>query len=104
MSQGAHRATRQRQERRVSSRHILYRSELAPVSDYSLLERRTHEPFESGVQQLAGQHKGNRRSISGKGRIAMGKKAFDKIAEGLSEALAIARGEAKPAKLHIPAE
>jgi putative transcriptional regulator len=36
--------------------------------------------------------------------IAMGKKAFDKIAEGLSEALAIARGAAKPAKLHIPAE
>jgi putative transcriptional regulator len=34
----------------------------------------------------------------------MGKKAFDKIAEGLSEALAIARGEAKPARLHIPTE
>jgi putative transcriptional regulator len=31
-------------------------------------------------------------------------KAFDKIAEGLSEVLAITRGEAKPAKLHIPAE
>ena len=31
----------------------------------------------------------------------MAKKAFDKIAEGLSEALAIARGEAKPAKLYI---
>jgi putative transcriptional regulator len=34
----------------------------------------------------------------------MGKKAFDKIAEGLSEVLAIARGEAKPAKLYIRAE
>lgn len=34
----------------------------------------------------------------------MSKKAFDKIAEGLTEALAISRGEAKPAKLHIPAE
>jgi putative transcriptional regulator len=34
----------------------------------------------------------------------MGRKAFDKIAEGLSEVLAIARGEAKPAKLHIPSE
>jgi putative transcriptional regulator len=34
----------------------------------------------------------------------MSKKAFDKIAEGLTEALAIARGEAKPARLHIPAE
>jgi len=34
----------------------------------------------------------------------MRKKAFDKIAEGLSEVLAIARGEAKPARLHIPAE
>ena len=34
----------------------------------------------------------------------MSKKAFDKIAEGLSEVLAIARGEAKPAKLYIPAE
>ena len=32
----------------------------------------------------------------------MSKKAFDKIAEGLNEALAIARGEAKPAKLHVP--
>lgn len=34
----------------------------------------------------------------------MGKKAFDKISEGLNEALAIARGEAKPAKLFVPAE
>ena len=34
----------------------------------------------------------------------MSKKAFDKIAEGLTEALAIARGETKPAKLHIPPE
>lgn len=34
----------------------------------------------------------------------MSKKAFDKIAEGLTEALAIAKGETKPAKLHIPPE
>ena len=34
----------------------------------------------------------------------MGKKAFDKIAEGLNEALSIACGEAKPARLHIPAD
>ena len=34
----------------------------------------------------------------------MGKKAFDKIAEGLDEALAIMRGETKPAKLYVPAE
>lgn len=34
----------------------------------------------------------------------MTKKAFDKIAEGLTEALSIARGETKPAKLHIPPE
>jgi putative transcriptional regulator len=34
----------------------------------------------------------------------MSKRAFDKIAEGLSEALAIAKGQAKPAKLHIPPE
>ncbi len=34
----------------------------------------------------------------------MSKKAFDKIAEGLNEALAIARHEAKPARLHVPAE
>jgi len=34
----------------------------------------------------------------------MGKKAFDKIAGGLSEVLAITRGEAKPAKLYIPTE
>jgi putative transcriptional regulator len=32
----------------------------------------------------------------------MGKKAFDKIAAGLNEVLAIARGEAHPAKLHVP--
>jgi hypothetical protein len=30
----------------------------------------------------------------------MGKKVFDKIAEGLGEALAIARGEARPAELY----
>jgi putative transcriptional regulator len=34
----------------------------------------------------------------------MTRKAFDKIMEGLNEALAVARGEAKPAKLHVPPE
>jgi len=34
----------------------------------------------------------------------MGKKAFDKIAKGLNEVLAFARGELKPTKLHVPAE
>ena len=34
----------------------------------------------------------------------MSRKAFDKVAEGLTEALGIARGEAKPARLHIPSE
>ena len=34
----------------------------------------------------------------------MSKSPFEKIAKGLGEALAIARGEAKPAKLHVPAE
>jgi putative transcriptional regulator len=34
----------------------------------------------------------------------VGKKAFDKIAEGLNEALAVARGRKKPARLHVPAE
>lgn len=32
------------------------------------------------------------------------KTAFEKIAEGLNEALAIARGDSKPAKLFIPPE
>lgn len=34
----------------------------------------------------------------------MSKKAFDKISEGLTEALAIARGEEKAFKLHVPAK
>jgi putative transcriptional regulator len=34
----------------------------------------------------------------------MAKKAFDKIAEGLKETLAIARGEATPARLYVPAD
>jgi putative transcriptional regulator len=34
----------------------------------------------------------------------MSKKVFDQIAEGLNEALAVARGEAEPYRLHIPAE
>jgi putative transcriptional regulator len=34
----------------------------------------------------------------------MSRKAFDKIAEGLSEALAIAKGDARPAKLYVPPE
>lgn len=34
----------------------------------------------------------------------MTKKAFDQIAEGLTEALAIARGQKKPAKLYVPSE
>jgi putative transcriptional regulator len=34
----------------------------------------------------------------------MAKKAFDKIAAGLNEALEIARGNAKPSKLYVPQE
>jgi putative transcriptional regulator len=34
----------------------------------------------------------------------MSKRVFDQIAEGLQEALAVARGETKPYKLHVPAE
>lgn len=34
----------------------------------------------------------------------MSKKAFDKIAEGLTEARAIARGESEPARMHVPPE
>nr|WP_316656565.1 transcriptional regulator [uncultured Gellertiella sp.] len=34
----------------------------------------------------------------------MSKQAFDLIFEGLTEALAVARGEAEPFKLHVPAE
>lgn len=34
----------------------------------------------------------------------MSKKAFDKIAEGLNEALAVARGHVGAARLHVPAE
>ena len=34
----------------------------------------------------------------------MSKKAFDKIAAGLNDALKIARGHAKPSKLFVPAE
>ena len=34
----------------------------------------------------------------------MSKKVFDQIAEGLNEALAVARDEAEPYKLHMPAE
>jgi putative transcriptional regulator len=34
----------------------------------------------------------------------MTKKAFDTIAAGLNEALAVARGTAKPSKLHVPPE
>ncbi len=34
----------------------------------------------------------------------MSKKAFDKIAEGLNEAIVIARGEREPARLFVPAE
>ncbi len=34
----------------------------------------------------------------------MTKAAFDKIAEGLNEALSIARGTAQPAHMYVPAE
>ena len=34
----------------------------------------------------------------------MSKSAFEKIAEGLREAIAIARGEKKPAKVFVPQE
>lgn len=34
----------------------------------------------------------------------MSKKVFDQIAEGLQEALAVARGTSQPYKLHVPSE
>ncbi|UIJ70622.1 DNA-binding transcriptional regulator [Aurantimonas sp. HBX-1] len=34
----------------------------------------------------------------------MSKEAFERISEGLDEAVRIARGELKPVKLHVPAE
>jgi putative transcriptional regulator len=34
----------------------------------------------------------------------MSKRAFDQIKEGLEEAIAVARGEAKPARFHVPGE
>jgi len=34
----------------------------------------------------------------------MSKKAFDKIAAGLAEALEVARGNAKPSRLYVPAK
>lgn len=34
----------------------------------------------------------------------MSRKAFDKIAEGLNEALAVSKGEARPFKLYVPPE
>jgi len=34
----------------------------------------------------------------------MSKRVFDKIAEGLNEALAVARGEVGAAKMHVPPE
>jgi putative transcriptional regulator len=34
----------------------------------------------------------------------MSKKAFNQIMEGLTEALEVARGNAKPSKLYVPAE
>src|SRR3954451_15712088 len=36
--------------------------------------------------------------------MTMSKAAFNKIAEGLNEALAVARGEAEPYRLHVPPE
>jgi len=48
-----------------------------------------------GIRNRAGGKKGFGR---------MSKKAFDKIASGLNEALEIARGNPKPAKLYVPAE
>jgi putative transcriptional regulator len=43
-------------------------------------------------------------SEHGEKEEAMTKKVFDEIAAGVDEAIAIARGEAKPARWHIPAE
>lgn len=34
----------------------------------------------------------------------MGKKAYEMIAEGLNEALAIVRGEMKPARVYVPSD
>jgi len=34
----------------------------------------------------------------------MSKRAFNKIKEGHDEAIAVARGEAKPARFHVPGE
>lgn len=58
---------------------------------------RTSRHHEGHCGQVSGEHAQD-------WKVTISKKAFDKIAEGLNEALAIARGQKKPAKLYVPSE
>ena len=101
---------RQRKERRVSDDHVLHRGRAALVPDHGVLERRAVRFVEVRAQQTSSDNEGNRGRVPRDRRRRrrraeeMGRKAFDKVAEGLNEALAIARGAAKPARLYVPAE
>jgi putative transcriptional regulator len=108
----ADRWTRQGQERWLQDDYVLLRRSNARLSHFRLLERREGLFDREGVVGIEGDNKRHRSRASKedghaseqKGCSNMSKKAFDKIAAGLSEALEIARGNMKPAELYVPPE
>ena len=95
-------------ERRVPHHHVLQRQDDAGVPDHSVFKGRAGKPLEAGKECPGRDHQADRRGPSDEDKRPegepMSRMAFERIAEGLNEALSVARGETKPVKLHVPAE
>src|SRR5512139_3996830 len=100
MPKGPYCRAGQRQERRLQNHYVLQWRRLAGVRADRVCKRRASGFDYGGAQSTAGHRESDRYRVQEKGRrvgekrrTSMSKKAFDKIAAGLNEALAIMRGE-----------
>ena len=83
----------------------LYLGERTPVFLLTVFGKGQKVNFVQGGAEPAQEDRGRICAEDAMGRRGkMSKSAFDSIAAGLNEALAVARGEARPARLHVPGE
>jgi putative transcriptional regulator len=77
------------------------------MQTWHLWEREQHGHHRSATAEAATTAAAKATAASTAGSsVTVGRRhlAFERIAEGLNEALSVARGDTKPAKLHVPAE
>lgn len=110
--EGAHRKGRAWQEQRISRYHVLRRKRHSTVPADGVCKRAKSKSHQEPMQCLgkddeSAQDEFGQQSETAKGKQIMSKKnAFDKIAAGLTDAIAIAKGEADPAtyRVHAPSD